>query len=88
MPNTRSAIKTLRQDKKKHERNQAAKAELRTITKTARKLIEENNKIGADEALKKLESKLYRAAKSNIIRKENASRRISRLRSQWSKLEG
>ena len=86
MPNTKSAIKTLKQDKKKHERNKAVKSELRTLAKNARALMKDNNKSDADEILKKLESRLDRAAKTNIIKKNNASRRISRLRAQWAQL--
>lgn len=87
MANKKAAVKALRQDKKKHERNKAAMSELRTLAKTARLLIEDKKKPEADVALKNLESKLSRAAKNNIITKNNASRRISRLRGRWSKIE-
>ncbi|MBU1084594.1 MAG: 30S ribosomal protein S20 [Candidatus Omnitrophota bacterium] len=86
MPNKKAAIKSLRQDKTKHDRNRSVQTELRTISKKARALITEGNKNDADAALKNLESKLSRAAKNNIIKKKNASRRISRMRSQWAKI--
>ena len=86
MANKRAAIKSLRQDKKKHARNQSVVSEIRTLTKKARTLISAKKQKEADAALKTLESKLSKAAKSNIIRKNNASRRISRLRSQYSKI--
>ncbi len=86
MPNKKAAMKSLKQDKKKNLRNSALKAELRTFSKDARVLIVDKKKDEADAALKKLESKLRRAAKNDIIKKENASRRISRLRSQWAKI--
>ena len=86
MANKKAAIKSLRQDKKKHDRNKSHMSELRTLAKNARIAIEKQDKTAADEALKKYESKLYRAAKNDIIKKNNASRRISRLRSQWSKI--
>ena len=86
MPNKKAAIKSLRQDKKKHDRNKAHMSELRTLAKYARLAIEKQDKPAAEEALKKFESKLCRAAKSNLIKKNNASRRISRLRSQWAKI--
>ncbi len=88
MPNKKAAIKSLRQDKKKHERNKAVMSELRTLSKIARKLIEEAKKDDAAVALKKLESKLDRAAKTNAIKKNNASRRISRLRKQSATIAG
>ncbi|MDP8259169.1 MAG: 30S ribosomal protein S20 [Candidatus Aadella gelida] len=86
MPNKKAAMKSLRQDKIKHERNKAQLSELRTLSKKARVLIGEKNQKEADTALKLLESKLSKAAKKDIIKKNNAARRISRLRSQWSKI--
>jgi small subunit ribosomal protein S20 len=85
MPNKQAAMKSLRQDKKRHDRNTAARSELRTLTKKARVLMAEKKKEEADTVLKKLESKLDRAVKKNVIKKGCASRKISRLRSEWSK---
>ncbi|MFH1836668.1 MAG: 30S ribosomal protein S20 [Candidatus Omnitrophota bacterium] len=86
MPNKKAAIKSLRQDKTRHTRNKAILSELRTLSKKTRGLIDEKNIKEADVALKKLESKLAKSAKNDIIKAKNASRRISRLRSQWVKL--
>ena len=86
MANKKAAIKSLRQDKKKHDRNKAVMSEARTLAKKVRSLIDSKNRKEADAALKALESKLDRAAKSDIIKKNNASRKISRLRAQWAKI--
>ena len=86
MANKKAAIKSLRQDKKKHDRNKAVLSEVRTLAKRARGLIQEKNQKEADSALKTLETKLDKAAKSDVIKKNNASRRISRLRQQWAKI--
>lgn len=86
MPNKKAAIKRLKQDEKKYAQNHSKKAELRTMVKKARTLIESQDKEKADEILLKLESKLDKAAKTNVIRKGNADRRISRLRAQWSRI--
>ncbi|MCK5451547.1 MAG: 30S ribosomal protein S20 [Candidatus Omnitrophica bacterium] len=86
MPNKKAAIKSLRQDKVKHDRNKSVLSELRTLSKNARAMIASEKKDDADMILKKFESKLYRAVKNDMIKKNNAARRISRLRSQWSKL--
>ncbi|NQT32674.1 MAG: 30S ribosomal protein S20 [Candidatus Omnitrophica bacterium] len=86
MPNKKAAIKSLRQDKKKHDSNKAELSEIRTITKKARVLIAADNSKEADTLLKKLESKLGKAAKNDVIKKNNAARRISRLRSQWARI--
>lgn len=86
MANKKAAIKSLRQDKKKHDRNKAAASELRTITKKVRTLIAEKKREEADTVLRKLESKLDRAYKSDRMKKNTVARKISRLRSQWSKI--
>ena len=87
MPNIKSAIKSLRQDKKKQERNKATISEVRTLIKSARVLISEKKSKEADTVLKKAESRLDKAAKKKVIKKNTAARKISRLRSQWSKIE-
>ncbi|MBD3380533.1 MAG: 30S ribosomal protein S20 [Candidatus Omnitrophica bacterium] len=87
MPNKKSAIKRLRQDKKKHDRNKAILSEIRTFAKKAKAAIADKDAVGADDTLKTLESKLTRAARKDIIKKNTASRKVSRLRSQWSKIE-
>jgi len=86
MPNIKAAIKSLRQDKKKHDRNKAAVAELRTLAKKARTLIDAKDKKESDLVLKKLESKLDKAAKTDKIKKNTAARRIGRLRHAWAKI--
>ena len=86
MPIKRASFKSLRQSKKRHIHNKGIEAEVRTLAKKARVLIEAKDKVKADEALKAYESKLCRAVKTNILKKNNASRHISRLRSQWAKL--
>ena len=80
MPNIRAAIKSLRQDKKKHSRNKSVKTELRTLVKNARSLIKEGDLPEVGKVLVQLESKLDKAAKNNVIKKKNAARRISRLK--------
>ena len=86
MANIKSALKSLRQDKKKHDRNKAIMSDLRTSLKTARVLIDDKKKEEAEVALRTVESKLDKAAKKNIIKKNNASRKLSRLRSSLSKI--
>ena len=87
MPNKKAAFKSIRQDKKKHLRNKSVMTEIRSLAKKARTLISTKNRKEADAALKTLESKLDKAAKVNVIKKNTASRSIARLRSQWSRIE-
>lgn len=86
MPIKKQAFKALRQSKKRHEKNKGVITELKTLIKKASQLISEKKRSEADAALKELESKMYRAAKSNVIKKETASRKISRMRILWAKI--
>jgi small subunit ribosomal protein S20 len=86
MPIKKQAFKALRQSKKRHEKNKGVITEIKTLVKKASQLISGKKHSEADAALKELESKMYRAAKSNVIKKETASRKVSRMRIQWAKI--
>lgn len=87
MPIKKSGFKRLRQDKKKHERNKSDISEIRSLTKRARTLIADKNREEADTVLKKLESKMDRAAKKDVVKKNTVARSISRLRKQFSAIK-
>jgi len=87
MPQIRSAFKRLRQDKKKHIANKSMVSEIRTLTKKVRTLITEKDLKTGEQALRRLESKLDRAVKSNKMKKNTSSRKISRLRKQLSQIK-
>lgn len=87
MPNKKAAIKSLRQSKKRQEHNKTILSEIRTLIKNTKTLITAKDSEEANKTLKKLESKLSKAAKSKVIKKKNASRHISRLKSQWAKIK-
>ncbi len=72
MPQHKSAIKRMRQDKKKRARNRGVK----TIFKKA---IKQARKEKTDEALKNAYSALDKAAKKSVIHKNTAVRKKSRL---------
>ncbi len=84
MANKKAAMKDYRKNKKRHAHNQSITTELKTIAKKVRTLISAANREEADKVLTQYESKLCKAAKSNVIKKKNASRKISRLRQQWA----
>ena len=84
MPIKRAAYKEIRKAKKKHFANIAARSELKTLTKSFNSLLT-NKKIGeAKKALSGLVSKIDRAASKGVIKKNNASRKISRLMKKLS----
>jgi len=87
MPQKKSAFKRLRQDKKKHLKNKAKISEIRTLTKKVRTLLSEKNAKEAETAIRSLESKLIRGIKTGIMKKNTASRKISRLRKQLDQIE-
>lgn len=87
MPIHKSALKRIRADKKRYERNQHIINDIKTRVKKIRNLIAEKK---ADEALSALPiviSKLDKAAQKKIIRKNKASRTISRLKIAVGKLK-
>jgi small subunit ribosomal protein S20 len=75
MPQHKSCEKRLRQDKKRNERNRAARSHLRTYVRKFRELTAENrpNEYAA------LQSLLDKAVKGGIISKNRAARLKSRL---------
>lgn len=79
MPITKSAIKALRQSARRHVRNVARSNAYKKIVKDIKKLVV----AGKQEEAKKLLSKLYasvdKAAKTNVIKKNKASRIKSRI---------
>jgi small subunit ribosomal protein S20 len=79
MPIKKSAFKELRKAKKRHLRNMRVISELKTLNKKLLSLINEKKVGQAKELLKHLISKLDKAATKNIIHKNKASRKKSRL---------
>jgi small subunit ribosomal protein S20 len=85
MPIIKSAIKKAKQDEKARAANRLIKDEFRKAAKNVRKLVLTGETKEAKKALDEAYSKLDRAAKKNVIHKNNASRRKSRLASLFKK---
>ena len=79
MANTKSAIKKIRRISKQTVVNKARKSKFRNALKKMNLLIDEKNKDEALKFLPKLNSELMKIAKTGIIKKQNASRNISRI---------
>ena len=77
MPNIKSAIKRMRSDARKSERNQAALSELHTLDQKLKKLSKDPAK--AAEVAKVLVSRYDRAVSRGIIPRSRADRRKSRV---------
>jgi len=82
MPIKQSAIKYLRQTKKRTERNQKIKKELKEFIKDIRKAVVLNDKTKLQELSQRLQKLVDKAAQKRIIKKNNASRKKSRLMKQ------
>jgi small subunit ribosomal protein S20 len=84
MPNTKSAIKAARQNIKRRATNLVALDKIKSAVKKVKKAVTAGIKDDANKALKEAFAAYDKAAKKNIIHKNNASRHKSRL----SKLVG
>tara|TARA_Y100001936_G_C16008243_1_gene632064 strand:- start:894 stop:1154 length:261 start_codon:yes stop_codon:yes gene_type:complete len=79
MANTKSAIKTIRRIQRQTLVNKSRKSRYRNAIKKINLLIEKKDKKAAISYLPKLNSELMKIAKTGVIKKQNASRNISRI---------
>ena len=79
MANTKSAIKRIRRISRQTIVNKSRKSRFRNAIKKMNSILEEKNKKEALSYLPKLNSELMKIAKTGVIKKENASRNISRI---------
>ena len=79
MANTKSANKRMRRISKQTDVNKARKSRYKNALKKMNLLIESKKKSDALKFLPKLNSELMKIAKTGIIKKENASRNVSRI---------
>ena len=79
MANTKSAIKRIRRIVRQTAVNKTRKSRYRNAIKKMNLLIEGKKKSEALKFLPKLNSELMKVAKTGIIKKQNASRNVSRL---------
>ena len=87
MANLRSAIKRIRQNKKRRLRNRVFRGQARTYIRDARASMLEEDLDTARESTLKAISALDKAAQKGVIHKNNASRRKSRLLKRLGTLE-
>ncbi len=79
MPITKSAKKALRQSIRRRERNLSTKKNLKEVLKTYKKQVAAKNFDEAKKQLSLVYQKLDKATKTNILKKNTASRLKSRL---------
>ena len=79
MANTKSAIKRIRRISKQTGVNKARKSRFKNALKKMNLLVESKKKDEALKFLPKLNSELMKIAKTGVIKKQNASRNVSRI---------
>jgi small subunit ribosomal protein S20 len=86
MANTKSAKKATRKIARRTEVNKARRSRMRTSLRQVEDAIASGNKAAATAALVAAEPPLMRAARTGIIHKKSASRKVSRLTHRIAKL--
>jgi small subunit ribosomal protein S20 len=79
MANTKSAIKRIRRISRQTIVNKSRKSRFRNAIKKMNSILEEKNKKEALSYLPKFNSELMKIVKTGVIKKENASRNVSRI---------
>ena len=79
MPNTKSAIRRVKRVKKQSLVNKLRRSRYRLAVKKMNKLIEKRDLQGIKKFYPKFQSELMRIAKTGVVKKENAARKISRI---------
>ena len=79
MPNTKSAIRRVRRVKKQTQVNKIRKSKYKNAVKQMDLLLKNKEKEKAKKYFSKFQSILMQVAKSGIISKNTASRKISRI---------
>ena len=87
MPVKKSAIKALRQSKKRAIHNKKVKDNIAYLLKNARKLIEAKEKSKAKEFIDKVLKALDKAVQKGIMKKNTCSRTKSRLMKKLNALK-
>jgi len=79
MPNTKSAIRRVRRVKKQTQVNRVRKSKYKNAVKQMELLIKNKEKDKAKKYFSKFQSILMQVAKSGIISRNTASRKISKI---------
>jgi len=87
MPTTKSAIRRVKKTKLQTSVNRIRKNKYKSAIKQMSIHIVSGNKKKAEDFLPKFHSQLIKIAKTGVIRKETASRKISRVTKKIQKLK-
>ena len=79
MPNTKSAIRRVRSVKKQTQINRIRKSKYKSAVKKMELLIKDKEKDKAKKFFSQFQSILMQVAKSGVVNKKTAARKISRI---------
>ena len=79
MANTKSAKKAVRKLARRRDVNMLWRGRMRTCVRKVEEAVEAGDKKAAQTALKEAQPHVMRAAQKNIVHRNSASRKISRL---------
>lgn len=79
MPIIKSAIKRVKQDAKRRERNRVVKDELKSRIKALNKVVTNGDSKKVEKALNDVYSQIDKAVKKNLLHKHTAARKKSQL---------
>ena len=86
MANTTSAKKATRKIARRTAVNKSRRTQMRGAVRSVEEAIKTGDRAAAVKAMSRAEPELMRAAQRNIIHKNSASRKVSRLTQQIAKL--
>jgi small subunit ribosomal protein S20 len=86
MANTTSAKKATRKIARRTAINKSRRTQMRGAVRTVEEAIKRGDRDAALQAMKHAEPELMRAAQRNIVHRNNASRKVSRLSHQIAKI--
>ena len=86
MANHASALKRARQDAKIRLANRSQRTAMRTAIKKVQQAVDAGDKEAAAVALKQAQSLIDRAGRKNLIHRNQAARRVSRLNARGKAL--
>ena len=79
MAHHKSALKRIRQTERRTEENRTRRSRIRTFVKKVESAILSGNKSDAQTAFQLAEPEIMRGVSKGVIKKETASRKVSRL---------
>jgi small subunit ribosomal protein S20 len=87
MANTSSARKAARKIEARAAVNKARNSRIKTFIRKVESAVEKGEKAAAAEALKAAQPEIMRAVTKGVLKRETASRKISRLSARIKKLD-